>query len=449
DTKVEERGAMSAEAAEGALTNYAALLEESIAFYEWLYDPRYGRNLSVGMVAGYLLSESFLDRNTIELWDCHRPACIEVLDGHTAVLHQLIEGSLDPAALLAEDRSTRYFRHLINKSDEFGQGNQAWLNAYGNLSLEFSRYAEALVGDYARNPNISVLKPIWDLEQLRYRGGAHYGRVHTMLAAVEECKDLILEAYRGQRSQSTDDGSGPVTQTDFAIQQAVTTRLHQDYPNIAVAGEHSLPEAVNDASEARWNLDPIDGTGNFIHKSADFAISIAHERHGASGAWRATDAVVAMPIRNERFWAEVSAGAYHIDATGFESRLAVDETMGVDGALVDCSLRGLGDAESDYYARLQQCGIRLRVSGSAAIAIAKVAGRGNCGAVITANDYDVSAGLLVATEAGALTSSHTFERDGRSFTAYVVAQSAPLLCELNAQLEQIFDSRGWRPSRSL
>ena len=61
-----------------------------------------------------------------------------------------------------------------------------------------------------------------------------------------------------------------------------------------------------------------------------------------------------------------------------------------------------------------------------------VSGTGNAGAVVTANDYDVGAGLLVAEEAGATWTAHRFEREGRTFTVYVAAESAAFHARLEA-----------------
>ena len=89
-------------------------------------------------------------------------------------------------------------------------------------------------------------------------------------------------------------------------------------------------------------------------------------------------------------------------------------------------MRGLGAAKAPCLQRLEEAGIRLRMSGSAALALAKVAGRGNAAALVTANDYDVAAACLIAAEAGAHLSSLSFEREGRTFVLYLAAQSAPL-----------------------
>ena len=135
-------------------------MDESLGFYDWLYNPRYGRNLSVGMVAGYLLNEAFSTIETIDMWERHAAACTDVLSARTETLRALVEGRWRIDTLPDGDPDTRYFQQLINKSWEHPLGPADWLHEYGNLTTEFERYLGALVGDYARTPDIKVLKPI-------------------------------------------------------------------------------------------------------------------------------------------------------------------------------------------------------------------------------------------------------------------------------------------------
>jgi fructose-1,6-bisphosphatase/inositol monophosphatase family enzyme len=71
-----------------------------------------------------------------------------------------------------------------------------------------------------------------------------------------------------------------------------------------------------------------------------------------------------------------------------------------------------------------------------------VGGCGNSGAMVTANDYDVAAGLLVAREAGATVSELTFEREGRRFTAYLAGESEATHAALRSLLDEVLASSG-------
>lgn len=409
---------------DASLRRYRALLDESLRFYDWLYDPKYGRNLSTGMVAGYFLSEAFGSSRTIEMWEQHRAACVDVLAARSRTLAALVTGDERVEALPGDDRCTRYFQQLLNKAWDHPGGRRDWLAQHGDLVREWGRYLGALLGDYARNRPIKVLKPIWELSGTRLAGGAHYGRVQAMLEAVRTVTPMVLARFRSPDLTATDDGEGPVTIVDTAVQAEVRRVLAQHYPDVAFAGEGA---GTAGASATRWLVDPIDGTRNFVNGQNNFAISLAHQRR-AGDVWETTDAVVALPAHGEIYWAERGQGAYLIGWDGREVRLRVPEGA---GDLVDVSGRGFGPGLPALLARLTAAGATLRGTGCAALMLCMVAGTGNAAALVTANDYDVAAGLLVAAEAGATLSQVSFTRDGRAFTAYLAGATR----EWHARLE--------------
>ncbi len=427
---------LSVEQLEGSLRRYLALLDESLRFYAWLYDPKYGRNLSVGMVAGYLLSEVFGSIRTVEEWESHRRACEELLAHRSRTLARLVRGELD-LAQLSEPREVRYFQQLLNKSYAFPDGREAWLRHYGDLARELERYLGALVGDYARNPDIKVLKPIWDMPTTNLRGGAHYGRIAALLEALVPARRLALAKFRTPVA-SRDDGKGPVSEVDEEVQKAVRTVLDQHFPGTPFVGEEG-PTDRTSAAACRWLVDPIDGTRNFLAGHKNFAVSLAHQAW-AEG-WRTTDAVVALPAHGETYWAERGHGAYLIGADGRETRLRLPESPrgagdgpGLRGALIDVSMRGLGRFRLPLLAALLEAGAVWRSSGSAAMMCAMVSGCGNQAALVTAEPYDVAAGLLVAEEAGARVATRDVERAAGRFRLYVVAESG-----LHEALLQVVD----------
>lgn len=444
DSTVEHIPSMSPEQLESSLRRYRGLLQESLNFYDWLYAPKYGRNLSVGLVAGYFLSEAFGTVRTVEMWARHRQACVEVLRAREERLLRLIrrEESLD--ALTERDRTARYFQQLINKSWEHPDGQRAWFAQYGDLTKEFERYLGALVGDYARDPNIQVLKPIWNMSTSNLQGGAHYGHIWAMLEAVRKVEPLVLGHFRAVDFTVADTAEGPVTEVDRRAQAEIRKVLVEHFPHTAFEGEEGRGKA-DAVARRRWLVDPIDGTRNFIHGNKNFGLSLAHQQltKDVGGAWTTTDAVVSLPAHAEVYWAERGQGAWHIDAKGVERRMRVRRPSGdaLSGQLIDLSVRGLGlEAELKLTELLMRRGAVRRASGSAAMAFCMVGGCGNTGAIVTANDYDVAAGLLVAREAGATVSQLTFEREGRAFTAYLAGESEATHAALRGLLDEALAS---------
>jgi fructose-1,6-bisphosphatase/inositol monophosphatase family enzyme len=449
DSTVAQIPSMNPEQLESSLRRYRSLLQESLSFYDWLYHPKYGRNLSVGLVAGYFLSEAFGTVRTVEMWERHRQACVEVLRAREERLLRLIrrEESLD--ALTERDRTARYFQQLINKSWEHPEGQRAWFAQYGDLTKEFERYLGALVGDYARDPDIKVLKPIWNMGTTNLQGGAHYGHIWAMLEAVRKVEPRVLGHFRAADFNVDDTSEGPVTEVDRQAQADIRQVLVEHFPGTAFVGEEGRGRADGGARR-RWLVDPIDGTRNFLHGNKNFALSLAHQQLAkdagdAGDAWTTTDAVVSLPAHAEVFWAERGQGAWHIDSRGVERRMRVRRTSGdaLKGRLIDLSVRGLGlEAELKLTELLMRRGAVRRATGSAAMMLCMVGGCGNSGAMVTANDYDVAAGLLVAREAGATVSELTFEREGRRFTAYLAGESEATHAALRSLLDEVLASSG-------
>ncbi|WP_371187100.1 3'(2'),5'-bisphosphate nucleotidase CysQ [Thalassotalea maritima] len=69
----------------------------------------------------------------------------------------------------------------------------------------------------------------------------------------------------------------PVTSADLAANRVLMAHLQQHTPNIPIISEESVqvPLAQRQAWPCYWLLDPIDGTGEFIAGSGDFAVNIA------------------------------------------------------------------------------------------------------------------------------------------------------------------------------
>ena len=70
-----------------------------------------------------------------------------------------------------------------------------------------------------------------------------------------------------------------VTRTDKRVEEILAEELRKARPGFSFLMEESGASAGSD-KEHRWIVDPIDGTTNFIHGIAHFAISIALERAG-------------------------------------------------------------------------------------------------------------------------------------------------------------------------
>ncbi|MSP23968.1 MAG: 3'(2'),5'-bisphosphate nucleotidase CysQ [Myxococcales bacterium] len=87
----------------------------------------------------------------------------------------------------------------------------------------------------------------------------------------------------------------PVTEVDRELDQMICTALAGRFPEAAVVGEESSSESAADtarrlAAERVFFVDPIDGTREFVKKTAEFAVMV-----GLAVRGRAVAGVVALP----------------------------------------------------------------------------------------------------------------------------------------------------------
>jgi len=97
-----------------------------------------------------------------------------------------------------------------------------------------------------------------------------------------------------------------VTEADTGVEQLVRERISRAFPEHGIVGEEFGTEAADAA--ARWYIDPIDATSNFVRGVPIFALLLALEADGELQA-----AVMSAPAMHERWYAARGLGAW---ATG-------------------------------------------------------------------------------------------------------------------------------------
>lgn len=94
-----------------------------------------------------------------------------------------------------------------------------------------------------------------------------------------------------------------VTDVDRCSEQMIVAALGKKFPDFSVLGEEF--GRMDNTSEYKWVIDPIDGTINFAHGLPIFAISIGLEYRGGIVL-----GVVYDPMRDETFHAIQHGGAF-------------------------------------------------------------------------------------------------------------------------------------------
>jgi myo-inositol-1(or 4)-monophosphatase len=137
---------------------------------------------------------------------------------------------------------------------------------------------------------------------VHYDGGPYDRRLDVQRnwqEAAEHAARLggaILLDWRSRITVTEKGRSDLVTEADLASQEAIHEFLHETFPGHGFLGEEGLSRVYDEGSPYRWVIDPLDGTGNYVHGFPYFGVSIALEERG-----RLIVGVVYDPTRDEMF----------------------------------------------------------------------------------------------------------------------------------------------------
>lgn len=207
---------------------------------------------------------------------------------------------------------------------------------------------------------------------------------------LEFVRALALEVAEIARSRA--EGVTPrekanfsyVTDLDHDLETFLRERIGNRYPDDRLTGEEY--DDAGGSGARRWSIDPIDGTGNLVHRLPLWAVSIGLIEDGEPVL-----GVIAVPPLYEIFWAVKGQGAYHdgtplhvVDADRFHNQDNVCIGTNALRALDPRSLPG-----------------RLRDLGSACCELAFTAmGRLAATTFLGEKAHDVAAGAVITSEAG-------------------------------------------------
>jgi myo-inositol-1(or 4)-monophosphatase len=225
-------------------------------------------------------------------------------------------------------------------------------------------------------------------------------RGRNLAAARELAIDLAVAAGRLQlERRGTVVISRKAHANDLVSDVDVASeRLIVDGVTAAWGGDGILAEEGGGAPGTtgwRWVIDPLDGTRNYLTGAGPWSVCIALQEGETTRV-----AVVHDPAAGETFSAVAGAGAVLGDTP-----LEVSATTRIDEALVGLSFNPSPDTKRRMAALLAELlpeiGDVRRVP--AALNLAYVAaGRFDAALMVDTRLWDVAAGLLIATEAGAV-----------------------------------------------
>ncbi len=186
-----------------------------------------------------------------------------------------------------------------------------------------------------------------------------------------------------------------VSDVDRRSEQYLLGQIHQRFPAHRIVAEES--GVLAGSGDHTWYIDPLDGTGNYVHGLPIYSVSIAYAERGGFSL-----GVVYDPMRDECFSAERGQGAWlNGQPIHPSSTPDLDHALLVTGFPYD--IRTNPENNLDHYAYFALRSQGVRRLGSAALDLCYVA----CGRLdgfweLRLQAWDVAAGALIALEAGAI-----------------------------------------------
>lgn len=225
-----------------------------------------------------------------------------------------------------------------------------------------------------------------------------------IMALAIEVSTLLRDTVRanvgggpsGVNSKSTEVAGDVVTETDFAIQDILQTRLPQLLPGSAFIGEEGFEAVEALADTPHWIVDPLDGTLNFASGLPFFGASVALIENGSPVLG------VVYDYSNDDVFEAVAGQGARINGTDFtwDSDLAARSPVGISSGYLARMVAPRGEGDPDYNA--DWLGSRFRILGSQAVQLCWAAqGRLKLNINCEAKLWDDAAGVLICQEAGA------------------------------------------------
>jgi myo-inositol-1(or 4)-monophosphatase len=222
------------------------------------------------------------------------------------------------------------------------------------------------------------------------------------LEAAIEAAEAAGEVLRGDLGRQLDvEYKGEtelVTEADEKAEQKIREVLEESFPDYGMLTEES--GELEGEADARWIVDPLDGTTNYVHGVPFFSVSIALERDG-----EVVLGVVHDPMANDTYAADRGEGA-----TLNGELIGVSDTDEPVRALVGTSYPddpGELLMSLDLFERFTNLVRGMRRLGSGALDLCYVAAGRLDGCYEQGfSAWDIAAGVLILEEAGGEATSY-------------------------------------------
>jgi myo-inositol-1(or 4)-monophosphatase len=220
-----------------------------------------------------------------------------------------------------------------------------------------------------------------------------------------------------------------VTEVDHQSEEILLAEIQRFFPGHQIVSEEIglVPGRLGD----QWYVDPLDGTVNYAHGVPFFSVSIAYAHNGIVRL-----GVVYDPMRDELFAAERGRGARLNGRSLQVSKVTeLQRSLLVTGFPYDTWSTPRNNLE--YYGRFAKLTQGVRRLGSAALDLSYVAaGRLDGYWELSLKPWDVAAGGLVASEAGATVTNLEGQTDYVTPPCSLLAAPPSLHTRMKAVLDE-------------
>jgi len=251
-------------------------------------------------------------------------------------------------------------------------------------------------------------------------------------AARKAGRSLVKDFREVENLQVSAKGPGDfVSKADIAAEKILKDELLGARPSYGWLGEEGGGQPGEDPTR-RWIVDPLDGTTNFLHGLAHWAVSIALEHKG-----EIVSAVIFDAAKDEMFYAEKGQGAWMNDSLRLRvsGRRKMDEALFATGVPFGAK-KTLPATMRDLSRLMPQCA-GVRRMGAAALDMAYVAaGRYDGFWERELSAWDIAAGVLIVREAGGLVEGMREGHDPLE-TGGVLCANDPLFGPLSKTLREV------------
>ncbi len=254
-------------------------------------------------------------------------------------------------------------------------------------------------------------------------------RLSDLERLARQAGEILRLGYEQEHQVDYKGAIDLVTEIDHQSEDLLLGEIQRLFPGHQIVSEEIglVPGRIGD----QWFVDPLDGTVNYAHGIPYFSVSIAYAHEG-----QVTLGVVYDPMRDELFAAERGQGA---SLNGRSLRVSqvteLARSLLTTGFPYDAWSNPRNNLE--YYGRFAKLTQGVRRLGSAALDLGYVAaGRVDGYWELSIKPWDVAAGGLIASEAGARVTNVEGKADYMTPPCSILAAPPELHSRMKAVLEE-------------